>query len=131
MRACSERYEKFRLIENLVLSIKKENLAAYIIARGVLYGNGETTFNHHFRLAWTEKPRALPYLGTGENRIPTIHVKDLAKMVKFVIENKPESRYLFGIDRTPEPTQKHLIEAISRGVGSGEVVEVEDCAEAI
>jgi adenylate kinase len=51
-----------------------------------------------------EIPKEIPYIGTGENKVPTIHVRDLAKMVKYVIENKPETRYLFGIDRTKDTT---------------------------
>jgi len=41
--------------------------------------------------------------------VPTIHVTDLARMVKRVYESKPERRYIFGIDNTKKPTQKKLI----------------------
>lgn len=51
--------------------------------------------------------------------MPTIHVTDLARMVKKVYESKPERHYIFGIDNTKKPTQKRLITAISQGVGTG------------
>jgi nucleoside-diphosphate-sugar epimerase len=41
----------------------------------------------------------LPYLGEGTNKIPTIHLKDLVRLVIKVAENPPEnSPYLIAID---------------------------------
>jgi len=58
--------------------------------------------------------------------VPTIHVTDLARMVKKVHEAPPEIHpYIFGIDNTKKPTQRKLIEAISEGIGTG-LVEKED-----
>lgn len=58
--------------------------------------------------------------------MPTIHVKDLARMVKKIFEAPPaEQQYIFGIDNTQKPTQKKLIQAISDGVGTG-MVESKD-----
>ena len=51
--------------------------------------------------------------------MPTIHVTDLARMVKKVYESKPEKQYIFAIDNTRRPTQKKLIQAISSGIGTG------------
>jgi nucleoside-diphosphate-sugar epimerase len=51
--------------------------------------------------------------------VPTIHVTDLARMVKKVHEAPPERQYIFGIDNTRKPTQKKLIQAISDGIGTG------------
>lgn len=58
----------------------------------------------------------------GKNYVPTIHVKDLARMVKKVYETKPplpDKQYIFAIDNTRKPTQKRLIAAISNGIGTG------------
>jgi adenylate kinase len=46
----------------------------------------------------------LPYVGQGKNKVPTIHVVDLARMVKKVYESKPEKRYIFAVDNTAKPT---------------------------
>jgi adenylate kinase len=50
---------------------------------GILYGNGERVLYDHFRKAWTGIP--LPLLGEGYNVIPTIHVKDVARLIKNMI----------------------------------------------
>lgn len=58
--------------------------------------------------------------------MPTIHVKDLARMVKKISEAPPaEQQYIFGIDNTKRPTQKKLIQAISDGIGTGLVESVD------
>jgi len=67
----------------------------------------------------------LPLVGEGNNFVPTIHVTDLARMVKKVSESKPERPYIFGIDNTKKPTQKKLIRAISKGIGTGLISETD------
>lgn len=118
-------YLAWKNIEDLAMGLAaKENLNVYIISAGVLYGNGEKIFEHHFKSAWLESPRSLPYLGEGENLIPTIHVKDLAKIVKFLVDSKPETKYLFGIDNTKDRKQISIVKAISDGIGTGLVESV-------
>ena len=54
--------------------------------------------------------------------MPTIHVKDLARMVKKVYESKPplpDKQYIFAVDNTRKSQQKRLIAAISNGIGTG------------
>lgn len=46
----------------------------------------------------------LPYVGEGNNLLPTIHVTDLARMVKAIYEKKPSRKYIFAIDNNPKPT---------------------------
>lgn len=119
-RAAGEEYAKIKEIEDLVLEFKKEGVKTYVISAGVLYGMGEAIFNLHFKKAWLQDPQKLPIVGEGRNLVPTIHVKDLARMVKKIYETKPESHpYIFGIDNTKRPTQKKLISAISNGIGTG------------
>ena len=75
--------------------------------------------------AWLQSPRQLQYVGDGENCVPTIHVRDLARFVKRVAEQKPESPYIFAIDRTADSRQRAIIEGIAKGMGSGEVEQNE------
>lgn len=119
MRQCSEEYAKVKEAEDLVLNFKKDNVKTYVLSAGVLYGKGEAILNSHFKRAWLQEPLRLPVVGEGNNFVPTIHVTDLARMVKKVYESKPERQYIFGIDNTKKPTQKRLIQAISQGVGTG------------
>lgn len=62
---------------------------------GALYGNGEAddTFFDFFRKAWLSlhpKLSKLPILGRGDNIIPTLHVVDLARTVKLLLNAKPK-----------------------------------------
>lgn len=119
------KYRQIKQLEDALLSINKENLKVYVIGSGVLYGNGEVAFANHFKAAWKQDPFNLPYIGEGANLIPTIHVKDLVKLITKISDNPPENKYIFGIDNSKDRTQKAIIEAISRGVGSGKVESVE------
>jgi len=49
----------------LVLSLQRENLKVIVVAAGVLYGYGEVAFKNHFKSAWLQDPKELPYLGDG------------------------------------------------------------------
>ena len=124
-RACSEEYACIKEVEDMVLSFKRENVKTYVISAGVLYGQGESIFNSHFKKAWLQDPEKLPVVGEGKNLVPTIHVTDLARMVKKIFESPPERQYIFGIDNTKKPTQKKLIQAISDGIGTGLVESID------
>lgn len=64
-------------------------------------------------------------MGDGKNLVPTIHVRDLASLVRrVVIENAKEHPYIFAIDKTPNPTQKRIVQAISKGIGTGLIQQV-------
>ena len=68
----------------MVLSLQRENLKVIVVAAGisliikiikaskkiyysigVLYGYGEVAFKNHFKSAWLQDPKELPYLGDG------------------------------------------------------------------
>jgi len=119
MRQSSSEYAAIKKAEDDVLNFKKEGVKTYVISAGVLYGKGESIFNSHFKKAWLQKPARLPIVGGGKNLVPTIHVTDLARMVKKIYDTKPERQYIFGIDNTHKPSQKKLITAISSGIGTG------------
>lgn len=85
-------------MEDLVLSLQKENLKVIVVCAGILYGLGEITFKNHFKAAWLQNPATLPYLNEGDNKIPTIHINDLVKFVLKLAEAPPEQPYVFAID---------------------------------
>jgi adenylate kinase len=118
-REASEEMKRIKDIEDAVLNFKRDGVKTFVISCGVLYGQGEEVFNSHFKQAWLQDPQRLPIVGEGNNLVPTIHVTDLARMVKKVHEAPPERQYIFGIDNTKKPTQKKLIAAISEGIGTG------------
>jgi adenylate kinase len=107
--------------EEEVLNFQKENVKCYVVAAGVIYGIEEQLLREHFKCAWLQSPPALQYVGEGDNLVPCIHVRDLARFIKKIIEVKPENRYIFAVDSAPDTRSKSLIEGISKGMGSGEV----------
>ena len=57
--------------------------------------------------------------------MPTIHVIDLARLVRrVVVENPMEHPYIFAIDKSRKPTQKRLITEVSKGMGTGKIASV-------
>ena len=67
-------------------------------------------------------------IGDGKNFIPTIHVRDLARVTKKIVDDDISKDYIFAVDRTKRPTQKRLVKAISKGVGTG-LVQHQDTDE--
>ena len=54
-----------------------------MIASGLTYGFGENIFHYLFKAAWHNTPE-LQCFGTGQNNIPTIHIRDLAGYEHFL-----------------------------------------------
>jgi len=104
LRKAYPKYEGWKTIENLTISagLNKENLEAYVICSGIIYGKGEEVLEYHFRSAWINDPLNLPYIDTGENWIPMIYIVDLARLVKFTSENLPDSHYLIAADNSED-----------------------------
>jgi adenylate kinase len=103
----------------------KSGVKTYVVSAGILYGKGEAIFNSHLRQAWKQYPERLPYVGDGENRVPAIHVTDLARIVKAIYEKKPAKKYIFAVDNNHRPMQKKLVAAISNGIGTGLIESVD------
>lgn len=55
--------------------------------------------------------------------LPTIHVRDLAEFVHFIIEKKPTSRYLLAVDKGN--TQKEIVQSICNYLGDGVVKHID------
>jgi len=133
LRKPSQPYAYMKSLETLCLAAgnKKPNLKSYVLCSGILYGQEEFIFKPLFEQAWLQHPAELLYYGDGRNRIPMIHIQDLAEFVKKTVEKPPNNHYVFAIDYNKKPTQKGIIKAISGGVGTGKIKEmkVEDIAE--
>ena len=119
-----EFYKRFKEYEDYLLDLKFENLNIDILCAGIPYGGCETTFNYFFKSAWLQNPIELPYYNEGNNLVPTIHIKDLARMVKRIADNKAEFPYIFAFDRTKDTSLKNIISSISKNIGSGKTVSI-------
>ncbi|VUZ43682.1 unnamed protein product, partial [Hymenolepis diminuta] len=113
-----QQYEVERAIYNLGKRHKKK-LAVYVVASGIPYGGREDVFEQFFLKAWMNS-RDLEVYGDGNNIIPTIHSKDLARIIQAVFENRPKSRYIVARDGS-ESTLGSIIGAISKKFSTGEI----------
>jgi adenylate kinase len=115
------KYYHNKMVETLALANTNPNLKTYIVCPGFIYGGGEDLFYDYFKMAWLETPRKLPIILKGKNCVPTIHIKDLVSLIRRVIKQKPKNKYIFAIDHTKNRQLKNIINAISKGCGTGEV----------
>ena len=126
MRVPHERFIPHKNLETLALSAPKTqpNLKVHIMCCGVRYGHGEGAFYNHFKNAWVQAPESLHIIGDGKNLIPTIHVRDLARAAKRIVDDDINKSYIFCVDKTKRPTQKRIINSISKGIGTGKTQEI-------
>ena len=54
---------------------KFAHMEMVVLTCGLLYGEGERIFDVFFRKAWETGDDSVPIIGTGENKLPTIHVQ--------------------------------------------------------
>lgn len=119
-------------IENLALTASKfnHNLRVHVMCCGLPYGHGEANdvFYEFFRRAWLSLHpdlASLPVIGAGDNCLPTIHVKDLARFVKYLTSDSSatavKKQYLIATDQCKSSSQREIIQSISTGLGSGSV----------
>ena len=109
-----------------------ENIKVRVLCSGLPYGHGEANdvFYEFFRRAWLSLHpdlASLPVIDSGDNYLPTIHVKALARFVKHPSSeaaNVLKKQYFIAVDQCQNSTQREIIQAISKGLGSGEVQQV-------
>ena len=112
------KYLYYKILESKALS-KNNNpkLKAYVICPGFIYGCGEDFFFNYFRLAWMQHLPYIPIVGEGKNFIPTIHILDLVKIIRKIIDKKPAQKYFFVSDKTINPTMRNILNSIGMGIG--------------
>jgi nucleoside-diphosphate-sugar epimerase len=72
--------------EKMVLAAANDFLATAVVRPGMVYGGAGGLIGSYFESA--EKRGASQYLGNGRNRIPMIHVEDLGRYYKAVVERR-------------------------------------------
>lgn len=80
------RYELWKEMEDLVMScFNREGsmVKGLVVGGGVLYGEGEDVLCPLFKDAW-RGVREHTIIAPGTNRVPTVHVRDLARLVRQV-----------------------------------------------
>ncbi len=109
-------------LEDQLLHRSSEYCSVYIIGCGLLYGGAEDKLKPYFTDAWLCKSKSLiiPSLSGGTNFLPSIHVSDLARIVKYISQAQPPQRYIVAIDSF-HTTVKDMIECIARKIGNNSV----------
>jgi len=142
-RLPAREYARWKTAETLALSLNsKENMQAYVVCPGLLYGCGESTLLDSMKASWLQMQtatvvsaagavRALAErpseyitaehdktarLGAGRNYVPTVHVRDLARVVSILALGEEEQAYLLCVD-TSKATQVDLVQGIIDKVG--------------
>jgi hypothetical protein len=104
------RYEQWRQMEELVMNCfnrEGSKIKGLIVAPGVLYGEGEKTLGQLFKGAWLGETSHV-VIAPGKNRVPTVHVRDLARMVRQLGFNNAEinpmeNPYYLAVDQPEGP----------------------------
>jgi nucleoside-diphosphate-sugar epimerase len=131
-------------VETTVLrSARKGRLATHVVCPGLLYGRGEceAMFLHLFKQCWeaTAAAPAPSVYGSGSNRLPLLHISDLAQYVAEVaeaaasafiaaavakqddsVEVVPVPQYLLVADES-RSTQGAVVQAVSSALGTGRI----------
>ena len=95
-RSPSPKYQQIKTIETMAMAAQRisKHLRVFVLCSGLPYGNGESNdiFYEFYRSAWLSLHpdlASLPIVGTGKNRIPTIHINDLVSCIKHLYLNIP------------------------------------------
>jgi len=95
-------YEELKLFETRCMNLanKYNHLSCYVVACGLTFGHGEDLLFDWFKQAWLQEPAELRVMNEGMNHIPTIHVVDVARLVKKIITTRPVKQYILAVDKT-------------------------------
>ncbi|XP_071324087.1 adenylate kinase 7-like isoform X2 [Trachinotus anak] len=113
-------------LEKLVLKLgrgKKSKLTGYVVASGLQYGKGENLFHYFFKVSWLMQFPEVPVFGQGTNRIPMIHIYDLAGVIQNIIELRPKSKYILAVDDSKN-TLEDIVKMVSDTLGPGKINKV-------
>lgn len=114
-RVPSPKFQEWKTIETLTLALQERGLRPYVVCAGLPYGNGEDPFLGLFRAAWQTKP-TLRVVGKGHNHVPLVHVRDVARLVRHLVLERPKLDYHLAVDRG-DITQRAFIEAVAKEFG--------------
>jgi len=122
-RIPSASHEAWKYLETLTLSLgSRKNLRPHVIGAGVLYGNGETTFNELFKAAWLTLP-VHKIIAPGDNYIPCVHVRDVARLVRVVACDDTVDKYLLAVDHS-RLTQGQIVQGIVNQISHKRTVPI-------
>lgn len=116
-------YEHWKYLETLTMSLSsKQGLRPHVIAAGVLYGNGETTFNNLFKEAWLTRATH-SIIQPGDNYLPCVHVRDVARLTRVVVQDEKVDAYLVAVDKA-RLTQAQIVQGVVNRMATAREVPI-------
>jgi len=128
-------YVAWKEMEDLVFSCfnrEESQVKGFVVAGGALYGDGESTLADMFKDAW-RGVKSLSVMPPGNNLVPTIHVRDMARLVRQISINADagslnpleSTPYFLAVDQPPAkegetpkpPTQASIVQGIVDNAG--------------
>lgn len=111
-RIPAPKFQEWKAIETTALALREKGFVhPYIVCSGIPYGLGEDAFLGLMKAAWQSRD-TLRYIGDGNNFIPCVHARDCARLVRRIVETKPELEYHLAVDRG-DVTQKEILNAVA------------------
>jgi nucleoside-diphosphate-sugar epimerase len=103
-------------VEDRVREGARRGIRTVVIRPAVVYGRGGGIPAGFVQSA--REKGAARYVGTGENRWPSVHVDDLADLYLLALERAPAGSLLLGVHGPSHPVRE-IAAAASRGAGAG------------
>jgi adenylate kinase len=129
-RLPAPKFLEWKSIETQVLALKeKGTVRPHVVCAGIPYGNGEEPFLGLFKAAWQGRD-TLRVIGDGSNCIPLVHVRDVARVVRHILEGALTLPYHLAVDRG-QNTQREIVQAVASEYGLGSDVKSVSIAEAV
>uniref|UniRef100_A0A3Q2XCL6 Adenylate kinase 7b n=1 Tax=Hippocampus comes TaxID=109280 RepID=A0A3Q2XCL6_HIPCM len=121
-RKAHPNFQKHLELEKMVGKMGKmvALFSTYVVVSGLQYGMGEQVFHLFFKISWLGQENETPVFGEGNNIVPTIHVSDLASVIKKIIERQPKPNYLVAVDYSNN-TMEDIVKAIACALGLGKI----------
>lgn len=99
---------------DVVNRVLEANLRSVVIRPAIVYGRGGGI--PALLMNWGKERGAVPYVGSGAQRWPFVHVDDLAALYVRALEDAPAGTLLHAADGSALP-MKQVAEAASHGAG--------------
>ncbi|XP_077476345.1 adenylate kinase 7 isoform X2 [Stigmatopora argus] len=122
-RKAHPNFKKHLELEKMVAKMGKMDRAlfsTYVVVSGLQYGMGEQAFHLFFKMSWLGQEKEIPVFGDGTNIVPTIHVSDLARVIRKIIEQQPQPYYLVAVDCSNN-TMEDIVKTITCALGLGKI----------
>jgi nucleoside-diphosphate-sugar epimerase len=112
--------------EQLVLDAATDRLATAVLRPGMVYGGSGSLVARYFATA--EQQGAAQYVGDGQNHVPFIHVADLARFYRALVEHR--GRGIFHAVDGECPRLEEVARAAGEAAGKGGAIRSLPLAEA-